>query len=256
MTIRGGGHDAYGRNALAGAVQLDLRLMKFVHISKPASGSLQGTAGVTIGPGITGIEMQQALAPAGLAAPTGWVGTVGVTGWACGGGYGLETGMWGLGVDNIMGAKLVLPSGEIFDTIDDPGLLWALRGAGLGNFGVICELRLKAYPNPRYLAGFLAFPLAEGESVMGGLQKLDDQGLPDHFSGEFALNTTSLGSTINIMFAWTCQTPSEVTMGWEFLERLKTLGTVLLNTVSESELDIPVRVLPCSYHGPTFAAAR
>ena len=237
MTVRGGGHDAYGRNALTGAVQLDLRLMKSVHILKSASPSQQETAVVTIGPGITAIEMQRSLAGAGLAAPTGWVGTVGVIGWACGGGYGMETGIWGLGVDNILGAKLVLPRGELIDTDDDPErLLWAIRGAGLGNFGVICELRLKAYPNPRYLAGFLVFPLSEGESVMGGLQQIDDrQGLPSNFSGEITVNTTHPGPAINIMFAWTCEIDPDFATGWAFLEKLKTLGTVLLNTVAESK---------------------
>jgi FAD/FMN-containing dehydrogenase len=248
MTVRGGGHDAYGRNILAGAVQLDLRLMKWTKISPPEPGSLHGTATATIGPGTTAIEMQRVLAAAGLAAPTGWVGTVGVTGWACGGGYGLEAGMWGLGVDNIVGAKLLTPRGDLVDTDDDPELLWAVRGAGLGNFGVICELRLQTYPNPRYLAGYLAFPLAEGEKVMGGFQRMsDDEGLPRNFSAELTVNTMQLGPTVNFLFAWTCEKDEDVAAGWAYLEKLKALGTVVLNTVAESKMDSPpsrhIRVL-------------
>jgi len=147
--------------------------------------------------------MQRALDTLGLAAPTGWCGTVGVIGWACGGGYGLANGKWGLGVDNIVGAKLITASGEVVDTNDHSELLWALRGAGLGNFGVISELRLKTYAKPRYLGGFLIFPLAEGETVLGEFQRInDEEGLPDNFSGEFTINTTRFGPTINFLFAW------------------------------------------------------
>ena len=215
ITVRGGGHDAYGRNALAGAVQLDLRLMKWTKISPPESESRYGNATVTVGPGTTAIEMQRALDAVGLAAPTGWLGTVGVIGWACGGGYGLEAGMWGLGVDNIVGAKLVTPEGILVDTDGDADLLWAVRGAGLGNFGVICELRLKAYPNPRYLAGFLVFPLVEGERVFGGFQRMnDEEGIPRNFSAELTVNTTQLGPSVNFLFAWITEKDEDVAAGW------------------------------------------
>ena len=189
MTVRGGGHDAYGRNALAGAVQLDLRLMKWTEISLRGAGSRHGNGTVTIGRGTTAIEMQRVLDAAGLAAPTGWVGTVGMTGWACGGGYGLETGTWGLGVDNIVGAKLVTPHGTLIDTDDDADLLWAVRGAGLGNFGV------------------------------------------------------------NFLFAWIVEGGEDIAAGWAYLEKLKALGTVLLNTVAESKMDFPFS-LQVQYESP------
>ena len=237
ITVRGGGHDAYGRNALAGAVQLDLRLMKWIEISPPESESRYGKATATIGPGTTAIEMQRALDAVGLAAPTGWLGTVGVIGWACSGGYGLEAGMWGLGVDNIVGAKLVTPQGILVDTDGDADLLWAVRGAGLGNFGVICELRLKAYPKPRYLAGFLVFPLVEGERVFGGFQRMNDEkGIPRNFSAELTVNTTQLGPSVNFLFAWIIEEDEDVAAGWGFLGKLKALGTVLLDTVAESKM--------------------
>ena len=237
ITVRGGGHDAYGRNALAGTVQLDLRLMKWIKISPPESESRYRNVTATIGPGTTAVEMQSALDAVGLAAPTGWLGTVGVIGWACGGGYGLEAGMWGLGVDNIVGAKLVTSPGILVDTDDDADLLWAVRGAGLGNFGVICELRLKAYPKPRYLAGFLVFPLVEGERVLGGFQRMNDtEGIPKSFSAELTVNTTQLGPSVSFLFAWISEEDEDVAAGWAFLEKLKALGTVLLDTVAESKL--------------------
>lgn len=259
MTVRGGGHDAYGRNALAGAVQLDLRLMKWTKFLPAESEPRQSKATIAIGPGTTAIEMQRVLDAADLAAPTGWVGTVGMIGWACGGGYGLETGTWGLGVDNIVGAKLVTPQGILVDTDDDPDLLWAVRGAGLGSFGVICELRLKAYPKPEYLAGLLSFPLTEGERVFGGFQRMcDEEGLPRNFSAELTVNTTQLGPSVNFLFAWIREEGEgeDIMAGWAYLEKLKALGTVLLNTVAESKMNLSPFPFPFPFHTRVQLVAR
>ncbi|KAK3938479.1 FAD binding domain protein [Diplogelasinospora grovesii] len=235
ITVRGGGHDAYGRNALAGAVQIDFHLMKEITIQASDLKSSEDCI-AAVDPGVTAIELHRALDAAGRAAPTGWVGTVGVTGWACGGGYGLEAGTWGLGVDGIVGARLVTPNGELVDTDDDPELLWAVRGAGLGNFGVIFELRLRTYRKPRYLAGMLAFPLHEGEKVLSGLQELSDKGqVPANFSNELMVNTTELRPAIMFLFAWVCD-GEDVTSGWAFLARLKSLGTVVLDTIAETSI--------------------
>lgn len=238
MTVRGGGHDPYGRNTLAGALQLDLRLLKWIRVL-PSASSADRTKVVAIGPGVTALEMQRALDAEGLSAPTGWVGSVGVTGWASGGGYGLSGGKWGLGVDNIVGARLLAPDGQFIDTEDDPELLWAVRGAGLGNFGVICELRLKAYPKPRYLAGIMTFGWSQAVQVLSGFQRLRDEGMPDNFSGEMAASTTeATGPVISILFSWICSTAAEndALAGWAYHDTLlKILGTPLVDSVSESK---------------------
>ncbi|KAH8883268.1 FAD binding domain protein [Thozetella sp. PMI_491] len=241
LTVRGGGHDAYGRNALASAVQLDLRFMKWVRLlpSVPAD---DRTRVVAIGPGITAIEMQQALDERGLSAGTGWVGTVGVTGWSCGGGYGISTGLWGMGADNVLGAHLITADGQIIDTDDDDELLWALRGAGLGNFGVICELRLRVRPKPRFLAGVMAYLWSTGDRALTRFQRLCDEGLPHNFSGELTINTTEqLGPTINVLFTWIsdedASTAESIAAGWAYHERLvEELGAPALDTVAESSI--------------------
>ncbi|KAI9714698.1 MAG: hypothetical protein M1828_001127 [Chrysothrix sp. TS-e1954] len=227
-TVRGGGHDYHGRNVMAGAVQLDLRLMKWINVFR-----LQEST-VTVGAGCTSIELERKLSLHGLATPLGWVGSVGVIGWACGGGYGLEAGKWGLGVDNVIGAKLVTPTGEEIDTDSDSELLWALRGAGLGNFGVISELRLKAYESPRYLAGLVTFPLAEGQQILSGFERLcEADALPRNFSGELTIAQVQGKPAITFLFAWISEKGEDVAEGWVFLKRLKSLGMVLSDTVAE-----------------------
>jgi FAD/FMN-containing dehydrogenase len=64
-------------------------------------------------------------------------------GWSTLGGYGPFSTLHGLGVDQIVAAKLVNPKGEIVDA--NAELLTGIRGGG-GNFGAIVELTIKVYP--------------------------------------------------------------------------------------------------------------
>ena len=88
--------------------------------------------------------------------------TVAVGGYSLGGGQGLLARRYGLGADNVVGTRLVLANGTRIDvtttadTYDDPSrnqkhnrpdILWALRGAGQNNFGVVTEIRYKFYPS-------------------------------------------------------------------------------------------------------------
>ncbi|KAK3324846.1 FAD binding domain protein [Apodospora peruviana] len=241
LTVRSGGHDMHGRYILEGAILLDVSQVNHIRVSPDRQA-------VTIGPGVRGLALLQALEPQGLTANVGWCGQVGVTGWASGGGYGVGVGLWGMGVDNILGARVITPgpgAGKVVDTDDDPELLWAIRGAGLGNFGVITELRLKVHERPRQLAGLVVFPLAEAREVLlDGLQSLRDEGkLPANFNAEFTVgNTPGIGPTVSFLWSWICESNSDASVerGWKFHREFKELGTVLLDTVAETTM--------CAYH--------
>jgi FAD/FMN-containing dehydrogenase len=72
--------------------------------------------------------------------------TVGFTGWAIHGGYGLLSTNYGLGSDQIVGARVVDGQGNIVDA--DETLLTAIRGGG-GSVAVIYELVIKVYPSEK-----------------------------------------------------------------------------------------------------------
>ncbi|KAE8136608.1 hypothetical protein BDV38DRAFT_271951 [Aspergillus pseudotamarii] len=162
LAIRSGGHDFFGRSVVTDGIVINMLAMDSITIS-PGRTSARVDGGVIAG------ALQQFLSAHQLFTPTAQLKTVGYMSWAFGGGYRFYIGTYGFGVDQILGARVVVASGEIIDTDDDQELLWALRRAGAGNFGVIVELRVKVCPAPKLYAGYLAFPLSEAATVFEGL---------------------------------------------------------------------------------------
>jgi len=107
----------------------------------------QGT--VTVGPGATLGEMYAALDKHSLALPGGTCASVGVGGLLLGGGEGVLRREYGMMIDRLLQAEIVLPNGTVLTTTAeslDPEvreLFWALRGAGGGQFGVVTSLVFK-----------------------------------------------------------------------------------------------------------------
>jgi FAD/FMN-containing dehydrogenase len=136
FVIRTGGHNIFGLSIVEGALTIDMRDISYVDIDKKSS-----TA--RIGGGILEGELAEQLTKDGLATPIGSAGSIGHVGWATYGGYGAFRANFGLGVDQIVAAKIVDAKGDIVDA--DEKLLKGIRGAG-GIFGVIVELTIKVYP--------------------------------------------------------------------------------------------------------------
>ncbi|KAK1828710.1 hypothetical protein QBC39DRAFT_219318, partial [Podospora conica] len=71
---------------------------------------------------------------------------IGITGSGIGGGLGPLMGVYGLGLDQFVGFRVVLANGTAVtaDATTNPDLFWALRGAG-HNFGIITEVKLRIH---------------------------------------------------------------------------------------------------------------
>ncbi|KAF6815627.1 6-hydroxy-d-nicotine oxidase [Colletotrichum plurivorum] len=223
--IRVGGHsinfeEAQGQDG----VVLDLRALDSVAIA-------EDKASARVGGGIISVNLAKFLHSHGVTTPHGWCSSVGVAGWALGGGYGWSSAFYGLGVDQVLGARVVLAGGDVVDTDDHPDLLWALRGAGNGNFGIVVELRLRVYPETATLCGIIGFPDDQAVDVFTRFGELEQE-LPVNFSGE-AVHMTfpGVGPTLAWLFVWTSE-DDKLDEGWAFLEKFKALGTPLLSTVA------------------------
>src|SRR5580700_3318357 len=138
LAVRSGGHGISGRSTNNGGIVIDLARLDSIDVT--------GTR-LRVGPGASWGYVAESLAPSGLAMSSGDFGDVGVGGLATTGGIGFLARKFGLTIDHVTAAEVVLADGRIVraDASENPDLLWALRGAG-GNFGIVTAFELDAYP--------------------------------------------------------------------------------------------------------------
>jgi FAD/FMN-containing dehydrogenase len=145
LRARSGRHSLEGWSCVADGIVIDVSDLKSATID-----SASNTA--TVGAGLNQLEAVTELGKAGVAAATGTEGTVGLVGATLGGGFGLLTRGFGMASDNLLAAEVVVASGSdgaeaiIVDEQNNSDLLWALRGAGNGTFGIVTLLTYHVHP--------------------------------------------------------------------------------------------------------------
>ena len=139
LRVRSGGHCLEGWSSVDNGNVIDVSQMKSAMID-------MASRTATVGAGLNQTEAVTELGKVDLAAPTGTEGSVGLVGATLGGGLGLLTRTFGMACDNLVAAEVVVASttsGADVITVDETNnadLLWALRGAGNGNFGIVTSL--------------------------------------------------------------------------------------------------------------------
>src|ERR1700679_175322 len=143
VRARSGGHSYAGYSTASRGVVLDLRGLDRITVDQSS-----GTA--IVGAGAQLIDVYSALAAHGLTVPGGSCPSVGIAGVTLGGGFGLAARHFGLTIDSLVAVRIVTADGTLrsVDAGSDPDLLWALRGGGGGNFGVVTEFTFATRPMP------------------------------------------------------------------------------------------------------------
>jgi FAD/FMN-containing dehydrogenase len=133
LRIRGGGHHYEGYSTGNGALVIDVSRMNAVSVEDDL---------LRVEGGANNAAIYGALGPLGYVFPGGTCPTVGVSGFAQGGGWGLSCRLLGLGCDSLESAELVDACGRAMtaNTHCNQELFWALRGGGGGSFGIITGL--------------------------------------------------------------------------------------------------------------------
>ncbi|MFD0266317.1 FAD-binding oxidoreductase [Streptomyces sp. NPDC127106] len=146
VRVRSGGHSLEGWSNVDNGIVIDVSELKSVHIDAAARIA-------TVGAGLTQLEAVTALAAQDLAVTTGTEGNVGLVGATLGGGFGFLTRWLGMACDNLVGAEVVVAAGDSTDAevikadqLENADLLWALRVAGNGNFGIVTSLTYTVAP--------------------------------------------------------------------------------------------------------------
>ncbi|WP_254531484.1 FAD-binding oxidoreductase [Natrinema gelatinilyticum] len=158
--IRSGGHNGAGHALVDDGLVIDLSGMDGIRVDPDAK-----TARVE--PGCTWGDVDHATHAFGLATVSGVVSTTGVGGLTLGGGHGYLTRQYGLTIDNLLSADVVLADGRLVRASreEHPDLFWALRGGG-GNFGVVTSFEFRLHPVETVIGGPMIWPIDRLESTM------------------------------------------------------------------------------------------
>lgn len=152
LAVKGGGYSTSGSSIARGGIVLDLCKLRRVHVD-PVSRTVVAQGGALWE------DIDVAAAQYDLAVVGSTVGQIGAAGSAMGGGYGWLTGQYGLVIDNLLWARMILSGGRVVTVSENqhPDLFWAIRGAGQ-SFGVAIELGFRAHIQARpVFAGTLSF---------------------------------------------------------------------------------------------------
>ncbi|HRH49462.1 MAG TPA: FAD-binding oxidoreductase [Panacibacter sp.] len=143
VTIKSGGHCMEGFSCNNDGMVINLSLLKSIEWIDANT--------VKIQPACTLSQLYDELLPKKKMIPGGSCAGVGIGGLTLGGGYGLMSRRYGLTCDSLTEVTMVDGNGQIRNSANDPDLLWACKGGGNGNFGVISEMKFKVHDAPATL---------------------------------------------------------------------------------------------------------
>ncbi|KAK7024499.1 hypothetical protein VNI00_016251 [Paramarasmius palmivorus] len=201
VVARSGGH-SYIANSLGSSdysPALVVDLSNFDNITYDPT-----TETAVIQPGNRLGQVALALNEHGRAMPHGrcsWVGFGGHSGF---GGWGFPSRMWGLTLDNVLGAEVVLANGTIVHVSEDENveLFWAVRGSS-ASFGIVTSIIVRTHPTPAEATSFQYvwdMDVSTAISTFEAFQEfaLSDT-LPVEFGGELGmLKGTSRGRVTTV----------------------------------------------------------
>src|ERR1700741_3857645 len=160
IAVRGGGHNGGGLGSVDDGLVIDLSQMNGITVDPGASMA-------RVGGGALLKDVLEATNEHGLTVPVGIIGTTGVGGLTLGGGVGHLTRAFGLTIDNLVAATVVLADGSVVQTDSErePDLFWAIRGGG-GNFGVVTSFSFRCHPVSTVLAGPVLYDLEDTTELL------------------------------------------------------------------------------------------
>jgi hypothetical protein len=160
VAVRGGGHNGGGLGLCDDGMVIDLSGIKYVIVDQP-------TGTVRVGGGNTLGEIDHATHAFGLAIPAGIISTTGIGGLTLGGGVGYLSRKYGLTIDNLLEAEIVLADGTVVtaNAHRHADLFWAIRGGG-GNFGIVTSFLFQAHHVSEVFGGPTLWPIEQTEEIM------------------------------------------------------------------------------------------
>ena len=175
VTVRGGGHSVGGLAVQDDALLLDLGGLRAVEVDARHRRAM-------VAGGALWRDFDAVAGAFGLATTGGMISTTGIGGLTLGGGIGWLVRKYGLASDNLLGAEVVLASGESVRASDDrhADLFRALRGGG-ARLGVVTQFDFKLHPVSTVLAGGLWCKAERAAEVLRVFREFSAQ-IPDELT--------------------------------------------------------------------------
>ena len=190
--VRSGGH-SYAGYSTGDTLVLDLRDLNAVSVDRHGVAAVG--AGTTLG------EVSRRLhCDAGMRLPSGSCPSVGISGLSLVGGHGAMTNRWGLTLDRLVAAEVVLADGSttICSEQSDSGLFWALRGGGAGSFGVVTNLWYDAVPWSTTWRGIVRWDWSAFKNVYGAWRFWIDS-LPEETTAVISFKSSANGGQVIVV---------------------------------------------------------
>ena len=182
LAVRGGGHNGGGLGICDDGLVIDLSAMRGIRVD-PAAHTVRAEGGCLWR------DVDHASHAFGLAAPSGIISTTGVGGLTLGGGIGHLTRRYGLSIDNLLSADVVLADGRLVTASErsNSDLFWALRGGG-GNFGVVTSFEFRLHAVSTIIGGPTLWPMERAAEIMQWYRSFMPDA-PEELNGFFAFMT-------------------------------------------------------------------
>nr|GMD10320.1 berberine bridge enzyme-like 15 [Ipomoea batatas] len=156
LRVRSGGHDYEGisytsdMESPAPFVVIDLAKLRGIKVDVEDN-SAWVQAGATNGEVYYRIAEKSKI----LGFPAGFCTSLGIGGHITGGAYGPLVRKYGLGVDNVVDARIVDATGRVLDRAAmGEDLFWAISGGGGGSFGILLAWKINLVPVPSTVTVF------------------------------------------------------------------------------------------------------